>query len=333
MIKRKLILDLAMALTVFLTIWFVGQHDRNTYQIQLDHGGLSQDAMVFQTNSKQTMRQVVSKLAKRQYSHYQVQFMDKTHPHLSYIYGQQPESNLSMINGRNFNDDDYDSPLPFAITGQGLTASLYKPQEQAYVHLHKRYIPVIGTVGTSGNSPLNQHVFISLSPQQSVLKTPIQSLQVVADGSLVNKHKTAFKKMVHAYSIKTYVPKTKGENQYRRWGSPIILGLIYGLSWLILTLLTVGFYFLLRRTVKTIGLDKTLNLRVKLGLFRQFALHLIISGAIGYGIGIWQTYLIRSKMTTYAILASAVYALILMLILLLRTKPLRGGQSDERKNT
>lgn len=320
MFKRKLLIDLCIALTFFMTIWFVGQHDRNTYQIQLDHGGLSQEAIIFDSKSSMTMQQLVQKLSVKNWTSYQVQFIDPKAPNVSYIYAKQLKNNFSMINGRNFTTSDFDAPLPFAIVGQDYADQLYKPQEQAYLHYQGAYIPVIGQVGASGTSPLNRHRFITVTPKQATQTLRLKQVRVIADGTLVNQHKQAFRRLVKAKHAKTYVPQTQNETFYRRWGSKTIMWLIYGGAFVILTLLTWLFYMTLRRALKTSPLDTTLNLKMKWGFLRQYMVHFLISALAGYLIGIWQTYLISAHITSYYLIGVTVYNIILMLSLVLTTK-------------
>ncbi len=308
------------ALIFFLTIWLVGQHDRNTYQIQLDHGGLSQEALVFKAKSSADIQTTLKKLQAKNWDNYQVQFIDPAHKKVSYIYAQHSKNSLSIINGRNFTASDFDSALPFAIVGQDYADQLYKPQSQAYLVNYDRYIPVIGQVGTSGNSPLNKHRFITVSPKQSVNKMALKNLQVIADGSLVKQHKQAFSQLVRSKSAKTYVPQTQNEVYHRRWGSNVMLWLIYGLTFVVLTVITWIFYMTFRRFLQENHLDLNLSLKMKLGFLRQFVTHFVVSALIGYLLGIWQTYLISYDLTTYYLLGVTIYSIILMAIFILKTK-------------
>jgi hypothetical protein len=314
------LLGFLIALVYFATLWLMGQHDRSTYQIQLDHGGLSEDALIFNAKSNLNMQQLVKKLSQRNYDNYQVQFIDPAQEQVSYIYAKHPKTNISMISGRNFNTSDYNSPLPFAIVGQDWVDNLYKPQVQAYLFDHERYVAVIGQVGTSGESSLNTHRFISVSPLQTTNPTPIKNLEVIADGTLVKQHRQAFSKLVQAKRASTYVPKQDDQQQAKHWSSRIILWALYGGTFVLMSLLTLLFYGTFRPALKSSELDMTLDRKMKWGYLRQFSLYLLVSGAIGYFVGLWQTYLISYELTTYYMIGLAGYAVILMGILLFTTK-------------
>ncbi|MCD2255836.1 hypothetical protein ACNAN0_06700 [Agrilactobacillus fermenti] len=319
MLRRKILIDMAVAIVVFLSLWFVSVHDRNTYQIQLDHGGLSQDALIFKAKSSKNMQQITAAVAKKKFDNFQIQFIDPQQKALSYIYAQHPNNNLSMVSGRNFNTSDFEAPLPFAIVGQDWTNRLYKPQSQAYLPSGHQYVAVIGTAGTAGTSPLNTHRFITVSPYQTTNTTPIRNLEVIADGSLVTKHKQAFSKIIKAKHSRTYVPKTNQEKEHRRWGSKYALIAIYGLSFISLLALTLAFYVAIRRFIQVSELDHMLTLKMKWGHLRRFALHYVISTLIGYLIGIWQTYLINYHTVNLFTLIVTVINLLVMTILIFKT--------------
>ncbi|KRN29502.1 hypothetical protein IV38_GL000387 [Lactobacillus selangorensis] len=283
MFKRKLILDLLLAILAFGCVFLFGHQDQSNYTSQLNRNGLSNSAVVIRTHSHQTLQTTVKKLDAAHLKQYQVQFAPSKS--LSYFYGEGKFTNIPELSGRFFTDDDFKSQIPVVVVGQNLTKQLYAPTSQSYLYLHHRYLSVVGTVGTQSKSALNDHTFISISPEYVFDNRQLRHVKIYADGANLTGNQKQLKQIFKATKI-TPLVKTPivGTSWLSSYGL-LVLSLLVAVG--IGILLAEIFYRLIQHQLDA-PLDEHLAEHYRWGLFRQFAVHSFFAILVGYLIGVKQ---------------------------------------------
>lgn len=235
--KRTIVLNILMICLLVLAGVVVSKNDLRNYQTLMDRGNIREDALIFPSRSRQSIPTVLRKFEQKNVQHYQINFIQKKNPNLSYVYMSHNVKTLPMTNGRFFSASDFQSPIPFVVLGRDLGKKTYKPQYQAYYQLNHNYYSVIGYTGLSNTTKLNQHIFISTSPQQHN-HTQIRHYQIVIDGQLLN-HPQKLKKVqaiLHAsypYRSANQINNIK-QSWWQRWGWTLLI--LSGIAFLVLFL-------------------------------------------------------------------------------------------------
>lgn len=193
--KKNLIINLTIIFILILAGFLVSHNDTRNYQRLMDRGDIHDGALIFPSKSKQSIPTVLKKMQQKRLHNFQIYFIQKKNPDLSYVYMSQHLTKVPMTSGRYFTENDFQSPIPFIILGQDLYKVAYKPQAQVYYQLYGNYYSVIGAAGMNNTKKLNQHIFISASPNQHN-HTQIHHYQVVVDGNILH-HPQNLKKMQH----------------------------------------------------------------------------------------------------------------------------------------
>ncbi|MFD1317391.1 ABC transporter permease [Loigolactobacillus zhaoyuanensis] len=293
MLKRKSLLVVLLVLVAFLGVFFFSQMNRVVYQDLLNHAGLTTNAQVIKTKSKETIVTANQELAKKsQLTDYQVQYR-QPHSHTIFMYGAGNFKTLPLISGRFFSDSDFSSPVPVAVVGQTVAKKLYSPTNQSYLKYGDRYLSVIGVVGNKKNSQLDKMIFISTSPQQSLAAQSLSHFEIRLDGKPKLAHLSTFKSLFQATSMKHLLPQSTPFvglawlQEYWWFGGALILiiALFIGVVelWLILA----------RRMLKTAGFytDDTKDFYWR--ELRHFALWALLGITVGGLIGAWQLYILQ----------------------------------------
>lgn len=288
---KKLALDLLLMLVTLLGLFLISQRAQAIYSQRLNHNSLSQKAVIFKPKTKQSIQATLQAIEKTQLDNFQIQF--NVNQHFSYIYAQGKVSSVPIKDGRFFSNYDFKSSVPVVVVGQDRVKDLYQPASQAYYQYQKRYLSVIGVVGSSQATSLDQHVFVSTSPQYVLNDRPLNQVTVLVDDQQIGAHLKTYKKIFKTSKISYLTPKSTpllGLN-WLKSNSLVILGLL-GLV-LVLGLLTHLFAKVVNGYQTQKGLDQALYRRYQNGQTQLFAVHLMVSTLLGLGIGVWFLYLTR----------------------------------------
>ncbi|UQS83555.1 hypothetical protein [Bombilactobacillus thymidiniphilus] len=237
--KKTIIINILIACLLVVAGSVVAKNDTRNYHTQMDRGNIQDGALIFPSRSKQSIPQALRSLEKKHLKNYQIYFIQKRNPNLSYVYMSQTISRLPMDSGRYFTESDFRSAIPFAILGQSIYKKAYKPQSQAYYKVNNDYYSVLGSTGLKSTNNLNKHVFISASPQQKN-KTKLKNYQIVVDGAIL-KHPQKLQKLQkvikakHSYRSANHINNIQ-QNWWTRWGIMIFFLLALAIIIIILNL-------------------------------------------------------------------------------------------------
>lgn len=135
--------------------------------IQLDNHNLTPDAYHVVLKSKMTLQDVAERIDKADgISNVQIHFQDKKNKRLTYFYGVKYFPVPPMIKGSFFGSNDFDSSVSIAVVGKNYKDKLYTPKDQSYFKFNGHYLPVIGVMGDSYHTELDNQLFIMPSMEQ-----------------------------------------------------------------------------------------------------------------------------------------------------------------------
>ncbi|WP_261805589.1 hypothetical protein [Lapidilactobacillus luobeiensis] len=287
--KRRMFLDiLLLILTILLVICFQQDEQRNS-QSRLDRNGLSENSLIITGGKKIAIAPVIKELAASDLTDFQLQLVDKDDPNFSYVYakGTSGES-LPTTSGRIFNSNDFQSEVPFVLLGKDRTQEAYRPQSQQYFLSNDRYLAVIGVTGASGNYAINDHIFISLSPQQSDQNLLTNGFRIIYDPTEPNSADT--RRIIDFFDAKkatrlvdTSTVKRERQGWFQR------SGILLTQSILIFTVMTTVTWILIYLIVlagRNFALGSFLKNQLRLKLLGQTALHLLVTTGLGAFIGL-----------------------------------------------
>ncbi|MBZ1504903.1 hypothetical protein JYG89_05715 [Latilactobacillus curvatus] len=286
---KKIILDCLLVGLTVLGMLTISQRAKTNYSQRLNHNSLSENAVIFNSKSQQSIQKTIQKIDAAKLSHFQIQF--NVDSRFSYVYAKGKLSSVPLKDGRFFSSYDFKSQIPVVVAGQSRLAELYKPASQAYYQDHGRYLSVIGVVGTNQTTTLDQHIFVSTSPEFVLNDRPLNKVTVLVDGPQMGAHLKTYQKIFKTTKHSYLTPKT----------TPLV-----GVNWLrqnagviaviaVLVIIAVGFTYLFSQVINGYHAQKGLST----GLYRKFrvaqtqifALHLVVSSIIGFSIGSWFFYL------------------------------------------
>ncbi|WP_125604510.1 hypothetical protein [Lapidilactobacillus bayanensis] len=290
--KKKIFLDLVLVLLTFLMFLCFRQNEQRNNESRLNRNGLSVDSLIVTGAKKQSLETVVQQISKSSLKHYQIQFVDEHDPNFSYIYAEgDGSSQLPLISGRFFNQNDYESEVPFVVLGTNLTKSTYQPQAQQYYDLSGNYYAVIGVTGVTDNSAINNHTFISLSPKQQLSNQITTSQFRIIYDPVVQKSSDTKKllQILQATGTKRLVDSSSITRERQGWFARS--GMIITQVILILALMIIMTWILAYLVIfasKQFNLGSFLQNQLTLKMLGQLATHLVLATGIGFLIG-WQT--------------------------------------------
>nr|SFZ88132.1 hypothetical protein LREN565_1245 [Loigolactobacillus rennini] len=308
--KRKSLLVVLLAAIAFLGVLFFSQMNRIIYQDLLDHAGLSTDTRVLATKKHAGITTINQKLAQHpKLTNYQIQYR-QPHSKKIFVYGAGDFKTLPLVSGRFFSDSDFDSPVPVAIVGQNIAKKLYTPTSQSYLKYGKRYLSVIGVVGAKKASQLDNMVFISTSPQQSLLTKPLNQLQIHIDGKPKLRHLPVFKHIFAINQADFLFPQSTPFvglawlKEYWWFGGALLL--ISGLF-----LVTVEFWLVLAKRMLHQAHFYTDDAS---GFYwrelRHFAFFAVLGIAIGGLLGAWRLYILQYDLLAILLTFNALLCII-----------------------
>ncbi len=233
------------------TSWFnsssmltISQRAKTNYSQRLNHNSLSENAVIFNSKSQQSIqKKPFKKIDAAKLSHFQIQF--NVDSRFSYVYAKGKLSSVPLKDGRFFSSYDFKSQIPVVVAGQSRLAELYKPASQAYYQDHGRYLSVIGVVGTNQTTTLDQHIFVSTSPEFVLNDRPLNKVTVLVDGPQMGAHLKTYQKIFKTTKHSYLTPKT----------TPLV-----GVNWLrqnagviaviaVLMIIAVGFTYLFSQVI------------------------------------------------------------------------------------
>ncbi len=282
--SRKILIDLVMILLSFLTVFCFVQNDKKLYHNQLNHNGLSENAMVYQTNSNQNVQQTLQKLAKEPWHNYQIHF--NINKHVTYLYQNDFNSVLPVVSGHFFGEAAFNSEVPIVVIGQNLKDKLYIPTKQKYWKYDGNYLSVIGEIGTENKSlSVNNHVFISASPLGVYNDQPLSHFQIIADGPGLRDHSKQLQQILGATKAYHLIPHNSpivGPTWIGTYGT-----LVLALTGILVVAVILGLLFLRTNLVKdSLGnLDHVMRWRRFWILLREYSFQMIVTILIGDIIG------------------------------------------------
>lgn len=290
--KKKIFFDAILVILTFLMFLCFRQNEQRNNESRLNRNGLSVNSLIVNQAQDQPLQTTIQQIAKSPLKNYQLQFVSHKDPNFSYIYAKgDVNSTLPLISGRFFNQHDYESEVPFIVLGSNLTKQTYQPQAQQYYQLNHNYYAVIGVTGVSENSAINQHTFVSLSPNQT-LDSAIRTGQfrIIYDPST---QKASYTKKVlqifHATGTKRLVDSSSIKRERQGWfdrSGMIITQIILLLALMIIVTWILAYLVIFAS--KQFNLGSFLQNQLSLKMLGQLAAHLILATGIGFVIG-WQT--------------------------------------------
>lgn len=290
--KKKIFLDVILVVLTFLMFLCFRQNEQRNNESRLNRNGLSVNSLIVNGAKDQPLETAVQQIAKSPLKNYQIQFVSQTDPNFSYIYAKgHINSQLPLISGRLFNENDYESEVPFVVLGTDLTKKTYQPQEQSYYLFNNHYYAVIGVTGVTEKSAINQHVFISLSPNQDLSPTVTTSqFRIIYDPTVQKSSDTKkLQQLLHATGSNRLVDSSSITRERQGWFARsgmiitqviLLLALMIIISWIL--------SYLVIFASKQFNLGSFLQNQLTLKMLGQLATHLILATGIGFLIG-WQT--------------------------------------------
>lgn len=290
--KRKILLDILLAvLTGLLVLCFQQDEQRNNIS-QLNRNGLSENSLLINHSKKMAVTPLIKSLAASKLTNFQIQFIAKNNPNFSYVYAKgETNENLPVLSGRTFNSNDYQSEVPFVVLGKNQATNTYKPQSQMYYRYQENYLAVIGTVGTSRSSAINDHTFISLSPEQPDQKLLTSSFRIVYDPTTLNNSQTKqILKLFQGSKATRLIDNSTVKRERQGWfeRSGILLTQVI-LIFTFMVIITWALVYLILVSGRRFNLGGFLRDQLTLKLLGEIALHLLLSTALGLLVG-WQAF-------------------------------------------
>lgn len=290
--KRKIFLDLLLALlTGLLVLCFQQDEQRNSIS-QLNRNGLSENSLQINQHKKMAVEPLIKSLAASKLTNFQIQFIAKDNPNFSYVYAKgKTNENLPVLSGRTFNTNDYQSEVPFVVLGKNQIENTYQPQSQMYYQYQQQYLAVIGTVGTAQTSAINDHTFISLSPEQPDQNLLTSSFRIVYDPVTLNTaHTKQILKMFQASTATRLIDSSTVKRERQGWfeRSGILLTQVI-LIFTFMVIITWALVYLILVSGRRFQLGGFLRDQLTLKLIGEIALNVLLSTIAGLLVG-WQVF-------------------------------------------
>lgn len=214
--KKNVLINLVVIIVLLVAGLLVSKNDMRNYQRLMDRGNIQDGALIFPSRSQQSIPTALRKMQAHNLHDFQIYFIQKKNPNLSYVYMSKHLTKVPMNSGRYFSENDFASPIPFVVLGKDVYKNTYKPQTQPYFQMDNNYYSVIGSVGMTNTKKLNRHIFISTSPNQYD-KTQLKHYQIVVDGNILH-HPQHLKQMQHILKAHhLYRSANKINNIHQTW--------------------------------------------------------------------------------------------------------------------
>ncbi|KRL98007.1 MAG: ABC transporter permease [Liquorilactobacillus satsumensis] len=170
------------AVFVFCSVFLFVKLQQRTLMIQLNNHNLTPDAYRVVLKTKMTMQEFTDRLnSDESLSNVQVHFQDKKNKRVTYFYGIKNFPVPPMLTGNFFDDDDFNSAVAVAVVGKNYKKKLYLPKDQSYLKFQGNYLPVVGVMGDSYHTELDNQLFISPSIEMRS-KMVANNYRIVIDG-------------------------------------------------------------------------------------------------------------------------------------------------------
>lgn len=310
---KKIISSIVIFIIVLLAGTAISRSDSIKYSNTMNRLGMSEDATVLETNSHKNLTSVVQDLNKKKLTSYQFIFFDKNNSDLGFIYSHKKNDKLPIVSGRYFSSSDFSSQIPFAVQGKTSDVEVYKPQNQEYVKVGKRYISVIGNMGFNNADLLNEQTLISLSPNQPKSTKGLNDVVTVIDGRAVNSKESLpkIKKILHVTSSHKYSPQSDDFSAVSTDNNGELFKV--GMILLFIAAIAVEFYILipLRYDIIRTNLTGDLKNNYRNGLLLRYLIYTLVPYVAGF-IGVnWKIVIISHSTFIAYVISSAVVAIVI----------------------
>lgn len=236
--KKTIFINILIACLLVFAGVVISKEDSSNYQNLMNRGNIYEGALIYPTKSKQTVPHVLKRIKQKKITGFQMYFIKKSDPNISYVYMSRDIKELPMNTGRYFTKQNFDSQIPFVILGSEKFKTVYKPQTQPYYKIGNKFYSVLGSVGFKNTDQLNNHVFISTSPKQKS-KAKVKNYQVVLDGEVL-RHPENITKIKHVLRAKKPYRSANHINHIQQswlshWGIATSLLLVIAIAVLVLS--------------------------------------------------------------------------------------------------
>lgn len=308
---KKVISSVIIFFVVLLAAVAISKNDAIKYNNTMNRLGMSDEATVLKTNSKQNLSSTVKKLSHEKLDSYQIIFFDKNNSSFGYMYSNGHLKKLPTVSGRYFSMSDFDSEIPFAVQGQRSSTKSYKPQSQEYIKTDKRYVSVIGNIGFNNAEILNQQTLISLSPTQPKINKRLKDLVPVIDGKAVTSKSdlSHIKKTLHVSSTHKYSPQSEDFSavQTNNNGNMYIISLL--LTFLISIAVEIYILLPLRYDIKQTKLTGDLKNNYRNGLLLRYLIFTLVPYLLAFVWSHWKIVIISHSTFNIYMLISVIAAI------------------------
>ncbi|WP_155287192.1 ABC transporter permease [Lacticaseibacillus zhaodongensis] len=324
MIKRSIIIDILVALLAVLAGLVWSQGDQSEYADMLSNGGMSDQALVYHSQSSESLQKTLQKLdASKKMQNYQVQFTISKH--VSYFFAKGSYRSLPLQNGHFFSADDFHSSLPVAVVGSNVAKRLYLTANQKYLHRNGRYINVIGTVGTQQGNALNDHEFISASTESDNGGLRQKDVTIMVDGADIIHTTTLSRIFGGAHGRRLIYSGTTHPRSWLQRNGGALLALI------VITLAMAGAGLLsaiMTPQLQVKGLEAPLRNNYLRGVGSQFLPGVAIAIVVGTGIAWWRFYITdHFRLVLFAAFLMVIFALSNQLFMFVRSNNRRNQRA------
>lgn len=288
--KKRAFLDILLILLSGLLVFCFDRSEQRNARSELDRNGLSEESLLLNDVPKQEVLPILKKLSQSSVHDYQLQLISKDNPNFSYLYAQGKQGQkIPTVSGRFFNENDFKSEVPFVVLGQKNAQKGYQPQSQMYYFFKHRYLPVIGIAGIAGQYAINQHTFISLSPQQTQWQLNTGGFRIVYDPITPDDQQTAkVRRLFKAKKTTKLVDSSTIARERQGWFERSGLLLVQVIAIILVMALVSGILvYLTIYSGKDFKLAGFLRGRLFLKYLGELALRMTVSLAVGFLIG-WQ---------------------------------------------
>ena len=181
--KRKIAIFCYIALITFFSVYLFFKIQERDMIIKLNNNNLSLDAYRVTLKQNTSLAKLNQKIkTDSNLTDVQVHYRDKKNKNITYFYGKGDYQQPPLTSGHFFANADFESDVPLMVVGKNYEKKLYTPKDQSYLKVAGNYFPVIGVMGDSYTSDLDDQIFIADAlPRLEQLKT--NNYQIIIDSS------------------------------------------------------------------------------------------------------------------------------------------------------
>lgn len=203
---KKIINLFVIGLLVYFLIGTFSQNDKRSNRVRLDNNGLSNNALVFPTQSNDSVKEALTNVEKsiKEDDQFQIQFIASNN--ITYVFSKGILMNLPLTQGRKFTLEEFNADVPLAMVGSNVKDNVYLTQLQNYYRLNDQYISIVGFTGSDETKKLNEKIFISVNSRSMPTNLRLNQVKVVGDGPEVIEHPGHFASIFHSPKGRKFLP-------------------------------------------------------------------------------------------------------------------------------